>query len=224
MHVNRDALARAGLVSLPAARGEVRLIVEVGLPANGRRIRGRSAATLLCDALPEAVIEAVDRYDVEQLRRWVEAVEDQVALRAQLAERGLVAFLADGARLPRRSGVDDRPLTDPVPLAAPEGLAITLDAPHAGPIRGLAIAEGVTLIVGGGYHGKSTLLDAIARGVYDHVPDDGRERCVTRAAAVCVRAEDGRAVASGRTELACVALREPGRPVAMLPESLRALL
>lgn len=191
--VGQEVLERTGCVVAPD--GGLRLVIEVGLPANGRRIRGRAAATLLCDALPEAVVAALDGYDVGELRRWVEGVEDQVALRGQLAAWGLVAFLADGAVLPRRSGVDDRPMAgDPVPLVAPDGLAVTLDSPHGGPLRGLGVSAGVTLIVGGGYHGKSTLLDAIARGVYDHRPGDGRERCVTVGEAVCVRAEDGRSV------------------------------
>ncbi|MCA9506775.1 MAG: isopentenyl-diphosphate delta-isomerase, partial [Myxococcales bacterium] len=115
-----------------------------------------------------------------------------MALRAALAERGLVAFLAEGAVLARASGVDDGPLADAVALAVPDTLAVELVAPHAGPLRGLGVPEGVTLIVGGGYHGKSTLLAALARGVYDHVPGDGRDRCVTRADAMSVRAEDGR--------------------------------
>jgi predicted ABC-class ATPase len=105
-----------------------------------------------------------------------------------------VAFLADGACLARHSGVDDRPLDDGVPLHAPDTLAVTMDAPHAGALRGLGIPAGVSLIVGGGYHGKSTVLDGIARGVYDHIPGDGRHQCVTDFNAVSVRAEDGRAV------------------------------
>ncbi|HET7321913.1 MAG TPA: ABC-ATPase domain-containing protein, partial [Longimicrobiaceae bacterium] len=114
----------------------------------------------------------------------------------QLAKRGLVAFVADGALLPRRSGVDDRPLDAEltVPFRAPESLRVTLPTPHAGEVAGLGVPEGVTLLVGGGFHGKSTLLRAIERGVYDHVPGDGRERVVAVGSAVKVRAEDGRKI------------------------------
>src|SRR5690606_11418050 len=110
--------------------------------------------------------------------------------------RGLVAFVADGAYLPRRSGVDDRPLPfeEAVSFRSPESLRVTLDAPHAGAVTGMGVPAGVTLIVGGGFHGKSTLLRAIERGVYDHIPGDGRERVVTVPDAVKMRAEDGRAV------------------------------
>jgi len=177
------------------ATGAIVVRLRVGLPAAGRRILGRAAATLLAGDVPALLATSLTRLDHDALRRHVACVQDQVALRAQLAARGLVAFLAEGSVLPRRSGVDQRPLANAVPLAAiPDGLAVTLSAPHAGTLRGLGIPSGVTLIVGGGYHGKSTLLDAVARAVYDHPPGDGRERCVTRAGAVVVRAEDGRAV------------------------------
>lgn len=174
--------------------GEVLLRVTVGLPAQGRRILGYEAARLLCETLPDAVREVFAGLDLEALAAHRRAVEDQAALRTGLAGAGLVAFVADGSVLPRRSGVDERPLAGAVPFEAPAGLAVELEAPHAGRLRGMGVREGVTLVVGGGYHGKSTLLEALARGVYDHVPGDGRERCVTVADAVCIRAEDGRSV------------------------------
>ncbi|MDX1675416.1 MAG: ABC-ATPase domain-containing protein [Longimicrobiales bacterium] len=179
--------------------GGVEARFRVGLPAKGRRVLGRAAAELvgarLVDALEAALL--YPSLDAEALRRHVETVEDAVRLRAQLRERGLVAFVADGARLPRRSGVDDRPMEGDavVPFRSPDSLRVTLEAPNAGALSGMGVPEGMTLIVGGGYHGKSTLLRALERGVYDHIPGDGRERVVTVADAVKVRAEDGRSVA-----------------------------
>lgn len=181
------------------AGGGVEARFGVGLPARGRRIRGPAAAELLCERVPRAVRDSLyaGALDLDALRRHVETVEDAVALRAQLADAGLVAFVADGASLPRRSGVDDGPLRGEgvVPFASPESLRVRLDAPNAGTVSGMGIPTGVTLIVGGGYHGKSTLLHAVERGVYDHVPGDGRERVVARPDAVKVRSEDGRRVA-----------------------------
>jgi predicted ABC-class ATPase len=192
--LGQEVLERTAVVVAPDGGLTVRL--TAGLPAAGRRILGSAAAELLTEALPRALDAAVsaDAIDLEALRRHVEIVEDQVALRAQLGAHGLIAFLADGSVLPRRSGADDRPMRDAVPLAAPDALAVHLTAPHAGRLRGLGVPAGVTLVVGGGYHGKSTLLGAVARSVYDHEPGDGRERCVTLPGAVSVRAEDGRAV------------------------------
>lgn len=192
--LGQEVLERSGFVVLPDGACRVRL--TVGLPAAGRRILGRAAAEMLLVRLPEALLEAVaaGAFAVSALRRQVEVVEDQVALRADLDARGLIAFLADDALLPRVSGVDDRPLADGLRLRAPAALAVDFDAPHAGRLRGLGIRRGVTLVVGGGYHGKSTLLEALARSVYDHLPGDGREFCVTNEATACVRAEDGRAV------------------------------
>lgn len=175
---------------------EVRFVV--GLPARGRRILGRQAADMLCEDIPDIVDVALhySALNKQEVYRHVETVEDADSLRQQLATKGLVAFIANGAILPRRSGVDSRPLTeDVVPFVAPESLQVELNAPNRGAITGLGIPEGVTLIVGGGYHGKSTLLRAIELGVYNHIPGDGRDYVVTDAAAVKIRAEDGRGIA-----------------------------
>lgn len=174
--------------------------VELGVPMPGpkRRILGREAATLLGETLPAAVADlrwrAFSDDDRARATAFVETVEDAVALRTALAERRLVAFVADGAVLPRRSGVDDRPLEGATAFGAPESLRVTIPTPNAGDVTGLGVPEGVTLVVGGGYHGKSTLLRAIESGVHDHEPGDGRERVVARDDAVKVRAEDGRSV------------------------------
>lgn len=171
---------------------------KVGLPARGRTVMGKAAARMILDELPRAIRGALlyRSLDAESLSRHLECAEDQDAMRASLRERGLAAFVADGSVLPRRSGVDERPLTEGrvVSFEPPESLAVTLEAPNAGRVMGMGIPEGVTLIVGGGFHGKSTLLRALELGVYNHVPGDGRERVVAREDAVKIRAEDGRAV------------------------------
>jgi predicted ABC-class ATPase len=134
--------------------------------------------------------------DAEAIQRHVETIEDADWLRKELAGRGLVAFVANQSILPRRSGVDERPLEkEAIPFVSPSSLEVEFDCPNRGKIKGMGIPEGITLIVGGGYHGKSTLLKAIERGVYNHLPGDGREFVVTNPAAVKIRAEDGRSVA-----------------------------
>ncbi|UCC69772.1 MAG: ABC-ATPase domain-containing protein [Armatimonadota bacterium] len=167
----------------------------LGLPAFGRRIAGRQAEEMFFQDLP-AIVESSLLYPslpAPEVRRHVETVEDAVALRGGLADRKLVAFITDSALLPRESGVSDRPLqSDVVPFESPRSLRVDLEGPNCGQLPGMGIPEGVTLIVGGGYHGKSTLLSAIAHGVYDHIPDDGREYVVARADTVKIRAEDGR--------------------------------
>ena len=188
----QEVLDRTGVAV--DAEGGARVRLCAGLPAAGRRILGRAAAELLARRLDSALRGVVGRLDFDALRTHVQVVEDQVALRAQLHQRELIAFLAEGSMLPRRSGADPRPLAAALPLQVPAVLAVELQAPHAGTLRGFGIRAGVTLIVGGGYHGKSTLLQALALGVYDHLPGDGRERCVSAEELVSVRAEDGRAV------------------------------
>ncbi len=174
----------------------VELRFSTHLPAAGRKILGRRARSLLCETLPTVVRRSAEYAELDSaaLTRHCDAVEDQTALRAALAERGLVAFVADGAFLPRRSGVDDRPLGDALAFEAPDALRQTIDTPNAGSISGLGLPAGITLIVGGGFHGKSTLLAALELGVYDHVPDDGRDRVVADPSAAKIRSEDGRAV------------------------------
>ncbi|MYL26112.1 MULTISPECIES: ABC-ATPase domain-containing protein [Halomonadaceae] len=176
--------------------GDVELRLNLSLPARGRSIMGHQARKLICEKLPEAVLAAATarRLDLEALERHMAVVEDQHALRRQLPEHGIVAFVANGSILPRRSGVDDRPLTDAIPFETPGSLAVTLETPNHGPVAGMGIPEGITLIVGGGFHGKSTLLSALGLGAYDHVPGDGREQVVTDGGAAKIRAEDGRAV------------------------------
>lgn len=166
------------------------------LPAFGREIAGRQAARNLNLDLARAIASLDLRESELGAEAWkhCQVAEDHAALQEILVECGWVAFLADGANLARRSGVSQLPLEGGVPLTAPETLAQTVQLPHAGVVRGTAIPAGVTVIAGGGYHGKSTLLNAIARGIYPHIPGDGRELVATVPEAMAVRAADGRAV------------------------------
>ncbi len=175
---------------------EVRL--TVALPASERRVNGGRAAAALDVALPAALGAMFPGGPVEarQLRAHWELLQDQRALRDLLRARGWVAFIADGSLLPRAGGASDLPMEGRAAIhwQTPEALATTVELPHRGAVRGLAVGEGVTLLVGGAYHGKSTVLRALERGVYDHVAGDGRELCLARADAVTLAAEDGRAV------------------------------
>lgn len=173
---------------------EVRL--WVGFPAFGRTIAAGELEKIFFTLFP-AMVKEVFCYantDKRKLKRAVDLADDQQKIREELAEKKLVAFVADGAVLPRESGVSDLPLKKAVPFASPDDLAVTLTLPHAGMVRGMGIKEGVTLIAGGGYHGKSTLLKAIQNGVYDHIAGDGREYVITDASAVKLRAEEGRCI------------------------------
>lgn len=173
----------------------VTLRFEAGFPAHGRTTDAHGLGTMLLKLVPDAMGAVFDRESLARnVRHAVDLADDQCAIRAELERRGLVAFVADGAVLPRESGVSSRPLAGAKPFCAPDGLAVELDLPHTGRVRGMGIPEGVTLVVGGGFHGKSTLLQALQEGVYDHVAGDGRELVLTRGDAVKLRAEDSRAV------------------------------
>jgi predicted ABC-class ATPase len=184
--------------SMVVAPEHVEARLAVGLPARGRTVDARAARTVLLEELPEVVRRALapGGVNTESARLYVETVEDAEHLRRLLPDLGLVAFVADGSVLPRESGASDRPLGEgAVPFEGPEELRVSVELPNRGVVSGMGVPEGVTLVAGGGFHGKSTLLSALSWGVYDHVPGDGRELVVTRPDAVKVRAEDGRSVA-----------------------------
>ena len=178
-------------------KGYVEMRFYVGLPAAGRRILAKEAEEIFVQSIPAIVQEALlfRSLDRALLYKQIETNEDADFIRASLKKLGLVAFVADGSILPRRSGIDDRPLEGGIPFRSPDSLRIEIKTPNRGVITGMGIPEGVTLIVGGGFHGKSTLLRAIERGVYNHIPGDGREFVITDPTAVKNRAEDGRSIA-----------------------------
>jgi len=176
--------------------GNVTLRFEVGFPANGRTINARELEKILFDFIPVCVEQGLlySKTPKEELTKVIHLAEDRHFIREELARLELAAFVADGSVLPRESGVSDKPMRDAVPFQSPESMAVTLDLPHRGQVRGMGIRRGITLIAGGGYHGKSTLLKALERGVYDHIAGDGREYVITDKTAVKIRAEDGRKV------------------------------
>jgi predicted ABC-class ATPase len=179
---------RSAIKLSPDGRVEARF--QIGLPARGRRVLGRAAWTLIDGAVRDA---AVALTGIDGLDAHVRSIVRQRKLRRALPDAGLVGFIEDGAVLPRASGIDSRPLTGAVPFVAPDALRVELMV-EGEVVRGLGIKQGVTVIVGGGFHGKSTLLTAIQRGHLDHIPGDGREGVVADPDTVKVRAEDGRRV------------------------------
>ena len=180
----------------PGVGGISSLRMEIGFPANGRTINARELEKILFDFVPECVKSALfyKNMDAKRLRGIVDLAEDQQYIREQLPKLGLCAFVADGSVLPRESGISQRPMKGGVKFRSPKELEVTLDLPHRGKTTGMGIRKGITLIVGGGYHGKSTLLKALELGVYNHIAGDGREYVITDDTAMKIRAEDGRSI------------------------------
>ena len=175
-------------------RVEVRF--EIGLPAAGRRVLGKEANRIFSQTLVKIVDAALlyENIDHNELKNQISLMIDQEYIREELKRRNLVAFVANGSVLPRESGVSDKPLRDGIPFKSPKSFEIDMNLPSGKHISGMGIEKGITLIVGGGYHGKSTLLKALERGVYNHISGDGREMVITCSDAVKIRAEDGRNV------------------------------
>lgn len=176
--------------------GKVIVRMEIGFPANGRTINSRELIRILFDFLPGCVKKSLfyRLLDKEAVQKTAQLAEDQHFIRQQLPKLGLVAFVANGAVLPRESGVSDRPMRGAIPFQAPPSMEIELQLPNHGSLKGMGIQKGITLIVGGGYHGKSTLLKALELGVYNHIAGDGREFVITDGKAMKIRAEDGRSI------------------------------
>ncbi len=156
--------------------------IQVQLPKK----KLRRALRMLCKDLPDAVDRFVSEFGGTETAAAL--AKKQAAIRAWLKNSDYCAFVANGSILPRAKGTD-LPMPDAVPFrSAPD------DEIEIFGVKGMGIKKGVTVITGGGYSGKSTLLDAISAGIYDHVTGDGRELCITDDSAVTISAEDGRSV------------------------------
>ena len=170
----------------------------VGFPARGRSVLARELEKIIFNIIPNIVESTFIYENIDKLAliNRVKLMEDQCFIRENLKEKRLVAFVANGSILPRESGISARPLRDGKKFVSPQALEVEFDTPNRGKIKGMGIPKGITLIVGGGYHGKSTLLKALELGIYNHIEGDGREFVITDESALKVRAEDGRAITS----------------------------
>lgn len=175
---------------------EITICLSLGLPAQGRRVLGRQAEQMLTKNLPDMLRDSIFSLDKKEVTDALYLADQQEAIRQYLRDYGYVAFIANDAILPRESGISDRPLKNKaIPFKSPASKEVSIPIPHREePVKGMAIEKGISLIVGGGYHGKSTLLHAMEHGVYDHIAGDGREFVITDNLAMKIRSEDGRKV------------------------------
>lgn len=192
---HQEVLERSAL-QLDPASGLLTVRFSVGFPAAGRTTLSMELKKILMEYIPDCAAHSLRFAALSKptLQQWIRLSDDQECIRSQLSEQGLVAFVGNGACLPRKSGVDDAPMKEGTAFFSPKEHEITLSLPEGRSITGLGIKKGITLIVGGGYHGKSTLLKALEKGVYNHIPEDGREYVITEATAMKIRSEDGRSV------------------------------
>ncbi|GAE32263.1 isopentenyl-diphosphate delta-isomerase [Halalkalibacter hemicellulosilyticusJCM 9152] len=136
----------------------VTICLSVGLPANGRRIAGQDAVKLLCTYIPTIIANSLFTLNETDLYNEIKLADQQQTIRRYLKEHQFIAFIANEAILARESGVSDQSMNkDVVPFVSPSSLEIAIKVPHqVEPIKGMVIKKGITLIVGGGYHGKSS--------------------------------------------------------------------
>ncbi|MCL2284570.1 MAG: ABC-ATPase domain-containing protein [Fibromonadales bacterium] len=182
--------------SMCIENGIVRMLASVNLPGEGRRIEGDKASELLIGTLSDWVTKAMywNNLDKEKCEAHMQCLANRNFLLSQLAEKKLAAFVPNNAILPRESGVSEAPMQSAVPFISPPELLAHLSLPNGEQIAGMGIPCGVTVIAGGGFHGKSTLLHALEEAVYPHIPGDGRELIVIDQSATPIKTEEGRVV------------------------------
>ncbi|EZH67315.1 ABC transporter ATPase [Bacillaceae bacterium JMAK1] len=196
VHIDRPNQQILDRTAVTIDQNNVDVRLSLHLPARGRTILGNEAKKRFLKQLPQVIEDGLYKLDVNALQKHLELYDDQQHLRQFLRDEKAVAFIANGSVLPRQSGVSDRPNTsdDVKRFDSPKSDEVTVTLPNHGKLGGMLIKRGVTVIVGGGYHGKSTLLKAIEMGVYHHIKGDGREFVITDDLASKIRAEDGRKV------------------------------
>ncbi|MGL4676283.1 MAG: P-loop domain-containing protein [Brevinema sp.] len=169
--------------------------ILAGLPGFGRTIAGIEAQEFLLQEIPKVVRQSFfDKAHHVEIKKFVCLTEQQHYLREECRKRGIVSFIANGSILARASAVSDKPMSHQkaIVFQSPKELETTITLPDGLVLSGMAIPKGITLIAGGGFHGKSTLLSAVSHAIYNHIPNDGREYCITDDSAVFLRAEEGR--------------------------------
>lgn len=157
-------------------------------------VAGKLSVKIVKKELAKAIRDFVALFDRARYEQFITVYRRQLEIRSILKEKRLVCFIANSSILPRDNG--DQPLLSAVPFMSPreDEMELVLSDGHI--LKGMGIYEGVTVITGGGYSGKSTLLDSILAGVYNHIPNDGREYCITEQHSCKIIAEDGRSVTS----------------------------
>jgi len=165
-------------------------------PSDARKTAPKIAQAMMTEDVPQLIDGALiyGNHNPSAVQRHVQLAEDAEALRGQLVEHGLIAFIADGAVLPREHTSGKPVLSHLVTWQSPPELRVTLTLPHRGPVTGLGVPRGITVIIGPPFSGRSTFIHALAACVYPHIPGDGREFSATVADAVLVTAEEGRRI------------------------------
>lgn len=188
---DQEILERTAVI---ISSSEIQVRFEVGFPARGRTVLSKELEKILFDFLPKIIDNTLiyNNLNKSSIKNRIELSEDQNYIRKYLKENNLVAFIANGSILPRESGVSTKPLKNGMKFQSPQSMEIEINLPFKGKLKGMGIKKGITLFVGGGYHGKSTVLKALELGVYNHIEGDGREYVITDESALKVRAEDGR--------------------------------
>ena len=188
-----EMMVRRSGIHFDNEKKSVILTIHFNVPlVNALSVNAKAAIRAVKDIL-EHIENAMKELDTDGLASYVSCYHRQEQIRKNLKEHNLCAFVADGSILPRENGTQ-APMPGAIPFCAPKSLLVTIPLDDGTSITGMGIECGVTVITGGGYSGKSTLLDAIESGIYNHIPGDGREYVITDNAALKIYAEDGRPV------------------------------
>ncbi len=155
-------------------------------------VSGKKSCRLITELL-KLLDVWVENFDVNRLYKKSQIYINQCEIRKYLKDNDYVCFIKNGSILPREKE-NNVSKTDATPFQAPSTMEYTIKLKSGEILTGMVIAKGLTVITGGGYSGKTTIIDAIESGIYNHVEGDGREYVITEETALKVYAEDGRVV------------------------------
>ena len=160
------------------------ILVLIQLPLHNHK----KGMNIMCKVLPGIVKNFINQFNLGDLHESMDLFLLQQKIRNWLETSPYSGFIANNSILPRDvNGIASK--IDALFFESPKAYEIEIFG-H----KGMGIPKGIVVITGGGYSGKSTLLDAIAAGIYNHVAGDGRELCITNTQSIKITAEDGRCI------------------------------
>lgn len=189
-----NRIIRRNSIFLDEEKNELNYYIKVKLPLVNNKISAKSVLQYITKItlIIRNVIKNIDVYDYEEKKI---IYDNQLLIRKCLTENDYVCFIANNSILPRFNGTDQKDV-NAIPFKSPESFQIEIPLLNGEYIYGMGIKKGITSIIGGAFSGKSTLLNAIENGIYNHIKGDGREYCITDDTAVKVSAEDGRYISN----------------------------
>jgi len=185
------------LVTKEYIDARIRIAMPYKVFSSGERlVDGEMARKVFFEDLPEVVSTSLFccNLDLAEAEEFVNGMEDADRVRQSLSTLGLVSFVGEGSLLAREQDSDLPDYDRFIPFEVAEATCTEIEVPNAGKVTGLGISAGLTVVLGDAANGRKDFMSALAAGVFNHIPGDGREGVVTVSDAVQIAADRGRNV------------------------------